>query len=74
MENSRGNRNQTYLNVAWALTLVLVIWAIVVGNTDVPSWTVAIPAVVTGFWWAFCRGFVGGEVPEGRNRERNRGR
>ncbi|KQU68083.1 hypothetical protein ASD62_12415 [Phycicoccus sp. Root563] len=74
MENSRGNRNQTYLNIAWALTLVLVIWAIVVGNTDVPSWTVAIPAVVTGFWWAFGRGVVGGEVPEGRNRERNRGR
>ncbi|GAB3076325.1 hypothetical protein [Pedococcus soli] len=74
MENSRGNRNQTYLNIAWALTLVLVIWAIVVGNTDVPSWTVAIPAVVTGFWWAFGPGVVGGEVPEGRNRERNRGR
>lgn len=62
-----------YHNVAWALTLVLVVYAIVVGNTDIPKWTIAIPAVIVGFWWAFGRGFVGADPPEGRSRERRRG-
>ena len=74
MDSTRGNPNQTYLNIAWGLTLVLVIWAIIVGNTQIPSWTIAIPAVVTGFWWAFGRGVVGGEPPAGRARNRNRDR
>ena len=51
---------QRYLNIAWILTAILVVWAIIAGNVDsIPSWTVAIPAVLTGFWWAFGRGFLG---------------
>ncbi|GAA2738053.1 hypothetical protein GCM10009867_27730 [Pedococcus aerophilus] len=63
MANSTRSPQQTYLNIAWVLTLVLVVWAITAGNTDIPSWTIAIPAVVTGFWWAFGRGFVGASAP-----------
>lgn len=55
---------RTYLSVAWGLTLVLVIWAIVAGNTDVPNWTIAIPGVVVGFWWAFGRTVVGEQAPQ----------
>ena len=53
-----------YLQVAWVLTLVLVIYAIVAGNVDaIPYWTIAIPAVVVGFWWAFGRQFTGEQPP-----------
>ena len=49
-----------YLNIAWLLTAILVIWAIIAGNVNsIPSWTIAIPAVLTGFWWAFGRGALG---------------
>lgn len=52
--------HQRYLNIAWILTAVLVVWAIIAGNVDsIPSWTIAIPAVLTGFWWAFGKGFLG---------------
>lgn len=54
-----------YLNIAWLLTAILVIYAIIAGNVDsIPSWTVAIPAVLTGFWWAFGRGVVGDHKDE----------
>lgn len=45
---------QRHLTIAWLLTAVLTIWAVVAGNVDaVPNWTIAIPGVATGFWWAF---------------------
>lgn len=51
---------QRYLNIAWILTAVLVVWAIIAGNVEsIPSWTISIPAVLTGFWWAFGKGFLG---------------
>ena len=61
MDSTRGNPNQTYLNIAWGLTLVLVIWAIIVGNTQIPSWTIAIPAVraaTSKYFNADARGFT----------------
>ncbi|PRY60149.1 hypothetical protein BCF74_10895 [Knoellia remsis] len=49
-----------YTTIAWALTLVLVIWALVASNVDsIPTWTIAIPGVITGFWWAFGRSALG---------------
>lgn len=51
---------QRYLNIAWVLTAIVAIWAIIAGNFDsIPYWTIAIPAVLAGFWWAFGRGFLG---------------
>ena len=61
-----------YHNIAWVLTLLVAICAIVVGNTDLPGWTVAVVAVVAGFWWAFGKGFVGAE-DAGRQPDRNHG-
>jgi hypothetical protein len=65
---------RTYQTVAWALTLLVAIHGILVGNTDIPSWTIAITAVICGFWWAFGRGVVGAEPAEGRDRARDRDR
>ena len=49
-----------YVTIGFALTAVLVIWAIIAGNSDgIPDWTIAIPAVVVGFWWAFGKGVLG---------------
>lgn len=49
-----------YMTIAWALTLVLVIWALVASNVDsIPTWTIAIPGVIAGFWWAFGRMALG---------------
>ena len=46
--------------IGFGLTLVMIIWAIIAGNTaSIPNWTIAIPAVIVGFWWAFGRGVVG---------------
>lgn len=54
----------TYLAVGMGLTLILVIWAIIAGNSDaIPQWTIAIPAVVSGFWWAFGRSVIGDGNP-----------
>lgn len=54
------DRNQRHQNIAWVLTAILVIWAIIAGNVDaIPNWTIAIPAVLVGFWWAFGKGFLG---------------
>lgn len=66
---SRGtNMQQRYLNIAWILTAVLVVWAIIAGNVDsIPSWTIAIPAVLTGFWWAFGKGILGDPDDEQKN-------
>lgn len=59
---------QRYLNIAWILTAILVIWAIIAGNVDsIPSWTIAIPAVLVGFWWAFGRGFLGDSSHKDKN-------
>ena len=49
-----------HATIGFGLTLVMVIWAIIAGNVDsIPTWTIAIPAVIVGFWWAFGRGIVG---------------
>ncbi|MFC7491519.1 MULTISPECIES: hypothetical protein [unclassified Knoellia] len=54
-----------YLNIAWLLTAILAICAIIAENVDsIPSWTIAIPAVLTGFWWAFGRGALGDGSPK----------
>lgn len=55
-----------YMAVAWTLTLIVAIWAIVAGNVDsIPTWTIAIPAMVAGFWWAFGRNVI----PENEDRQ-----
>jgi len=59
---------QRYLNIAWVLTAILVIWAIIAGNVDsIPRWTTAIPAVLVGFWWAFGRGFLSNSDDKDQN-------
>jgi hypothetical protein len=65
---------RTYQNVAWGLTLLVAIHGILVGNTDIPAWTIAITSVICGFWWAFGKGVVGVDASEGRDRQRNRNR
>lgn len=61
-----------YLSVAWGFTLVLVVYAIIAGNTEsIPSWTIAIPGVIVGFWWAFGRTVLGVDPNEGRQRDRD---
>jgi len=54
-------KRNTYLIVGMALSMILAIWAIISVNTDsLPSWTIAIPGIVAGFWWAFGQQVVGG--------------
>lgn len=47
---------QRHLTIAWLLTAVLTVWAVIAGNVEsIPNWTIAIPGTLTGFWWAFGR-------------------
>ena len=39
--------------LAWMFTLITVLTAIIVGSAGMPEWLVAVPAVCTGFAWAF---------------------
>jgi hypothetical protein len=39
---------------------------------DLPVAVLVVVAIISGFWWAFGRGFTG-EAEEGRGRQRNRG-
>lgn len=49
-----------YTTIAWTLTLITVVYVLVATNVEsIPTWTIAIPGVITGFWWAFGRGALG---------------
>lgn len=60
--------------IAWSLTLVSIIYAIIAGNVEgIPSWTIAIPFVITGFWWAFGHEVFPDDTRSvGRERDRKR--
>jgi glucose uptake protein GlcU len=61
-----------YLKVAWTLSMLVAICGVLVGMADLPVAVLVVVAIVSGFWWAFGRGFTG-EAEEGRGRQRDRG-
>ncbi|WP_265442975.1 hypothetical protein [Flexivirga meconopsidis] len=69
-----GGRAAQAVQIAWGLTILLIVLVLIAVFTSMPWWPVIVVAVASGLWWGFGRRMMAGEAAGPRQRNRNRNR